>query len=68
LGVLQRSRIEDFLEYVPYLEGNEKTYSFRLANLLLAIGAHVDSAFKEMARYRLFLENESCKEILRRAR
>ncbi|MGA2682263.1 MAG: hypothetical protein ABSF44_10755 [Candidatus Bathyarchaeia archaeon] len=60
-------QFEDFLDYVPYLEGNEKTYSFRLANLLLAIGAHVDSAFKEMARYHLFSEKESCKEILRRA-
>ena len=44
-------QFEDFLVYVPYLDGNEKTYSFRLANLLLNIGAHVDSAFKEIARY-----------------
>jgi hypothetical protein len=44
-------QFETFLEYVPYLGGNENTYSFRLANLILAIGAHIDSAFKEMARY-----------------
>ncbi len=47
-------QFEDFLEYVPYLEGNEKTYSFRLANLLLVIGAHVDSAFKEIFKWSAF--------------
>lgn len=40
----------DFLNYVPYLDGNETVYSFRLMNLILAVGAHVDSAFKEMFR------------------
>lgn len=40
----------DFSNYVPYLGGNENVYSFRLMNLILAIGAHVDSAFKEMFR------------------
>jgi hypothetical protein len=44
-------QFEDFLEYVPYLEGNEETYSFRLANLILSIGAHIDSALKEIAKY-----------------
>jgi hypothetical protein len=48
-------QFENFLEFVPYLSGNENTYSFRLANLILAIGAHIDSAFKEMARYSEFL-------------
>lgn len=48
-------QFENFLDYVPYLSGNEKTYSFRLANLILAIGAHIDSAFKEIARYPDFL-------------
>ncbi|MCW4010534.1 MAG: hypothetical protein NWF05_07940 [Candidatus Bathyarchaeota archaeon] len=46
----------DFLNYVPYLDGNESVYSFRLANLILAIGAHVDSAFKEMFRCPNFLD------------
>ena len=41
----------DFMNYVPYLEGNENVYSFRLMNLILAIGAHVDSAFKEIFRF-----------------
>ena len=40
----------DFTKYVPYLDGNENVYSFRLVNLILAIGAHVDSVFKEMFR------------------
>ena len=44
-------QFENFLEFVPYLSGNENTFSFRLANLILAIGAHIDSAFKEIARY-----------------
>lgn len=47
-------QFEDFLVYVPYLEGNEETYSFRLANLLLSIGAHIDSALKEIAKYSYF--------------
>jgi hypothetical protein len=42
-------QFESFLEYVPYLKGNENTYSFRLANILLAIGAHIDSALKKIA-------------------
>jgi len=41
----------NFLNYVPYLDGNEDVYSFRLANLILSIGAHIDSAFKEIYRY-----------------
>jgi len=60
-------QFENFLDYVPYLEGNEKTYSFRLASILLSIGSHVDSAFKEMSKYPDFLEIKSCKAILRRA-
>ena len=44
-------QFENYLYYVPYLLGNENTYSFRLANLILAIGAHIDSAFKEIAKY-----------------
>ncbi len=42
-------QFESFLEYVPYLEGNENTYSFRLANIFLAVGAHIDSALKKIA-------------------
>lgn len=57
-------QFENFLEYVPYLEGNESVYSFKLLNLLLGIGGHVDSAFKEMARYPEFSGNDDCKKIL----
>jgi hypothetical protein len=57
---------EDFLEYVPYLPGNEQTYSFKLLNLILSIGGHVDSAFKEMARYPKFSGNPEIQEILKR--
>lgn len=54
----------DFLNYVPYLDGNENVYSFRLMNLILAIGAHVDSAFKEMFRCPVF--SKKYPEILKR--
>jgi hypothetical protein len=47
-------QFENFLEYVPYLEGNKKTYSFRLASLILSLGAHIDSAFKEVAKFQDF--------------
>lgn len=50
-------QFENFLEYVPYLEGNKDIYSFRLANLILSIGAHIDSAFKEIAIFPDFLSN-----------
>ena len=51
-------QFENFLEYVPYLEGNEQTYSFKLLNLILSIGGHVDSALKEMIRYKLLPRDE----------
>lgn len=57
-------QFQDFLEYVPYLPGNENVYSFKLLNLILSIGGHVDSAFKEMARYSEFSDNTECKEIV----
>lgn len=57
-------QFENFLDYVPYLEGNENVYSFKLLNLILSIGGHVDSAFKEMARYPKFSGNKECQEIL----
>lgn len=47
-------QFEGFLNLVPYLKKNEKVYSFRLANLILGIGAHVDSAFKEIFRWSVF--------------
>jgi hypothetical protein len=43
-------QFEEFLGFVPYLPGNEGTYAFRLANLILGIGAYVDSALKEIAK------------------
>jgi len=52
-------QFEDFLAYVPYIDKNEKTSSFRLANLLLSIGGYVDSAFKKMAFYHGFNRGHS---------
>jgi hypothetical protein len=56
-------QFRSFLEYVPYLPGNEKTYSFKLLNLILSIGGHVDSAFKQMAEYPDFAYDGDCQEI-----
>lgn len=56
-------QFENFLEYVPYLEQNENTCSFKLLHLLLSVGGHVDSAFKEMARCPSFHANRYCKKI-----
>jgi len=61
-------QFENFLEYVPYLSKNESVCSFRLVNMLLSIGGHVDSAFKEMAGYRGFSKNKKCKEIRRKVK
>jgi len=43
-------QFEDFLKYVPFIDRNERTCSFRLASLIYAIGSHIDSAFKEIAK------------------
>lgn len=58
-------QFQQFLDYVPY-DGNEKTYSYRLLNLISSIGGHVDSAFKEMARFPKFSTNPDCQEILKK--
>jgi len=59
-------QLEDFLGYVPYLDKNEQVCSFRLVNLFLSIGGHIDSALKEMALYRGFSRNQECQEIKRK--
>jgi len=56
-------QFEDFLEYVPYIDKNEKVCSFRLTNILMNIGSHIDSAFKVMAQYRKFRKYPKCNEI-----
>lgn len=73
-------QFENYVEYVPYLKdsiggkqpkGNERVYSFKLLNLILSIGGYVDSVFKEMSRYKEFIDpscKENCKEILRKVR
>ncbi|MFC1487076.1 hypothetical protein ACFLRN_05240 [Thermoproteota archaeon] len=61
------NQFQNFLEYVPYLNGNENTYSFKLLSQILSIGGYIDSAFNEMARFSKFSENEICLRILRRA-
>ena len=49
-------QFEEFLNYVPYFQKNENTFSFRLANLIVAIGSYVDSAFREIATYPDFMK------------
>jgi hypothetical protein len=53
----------DYLTYVPYLDGNEKTHGYRLSNLLKDIGGYVDSSFKEMSKLRKFRGNADCRQI-----
>lgn len=52
-----------FLDYVPFFKGNEKVYSPKLLALIQQIGNYVDSAFKEMARYKGFASNSGCRAI-----
>jgi len=59
-------QLRDFLEYVPYLPGNKNTYSFKLLNLILSIGGHVDSALKEMIRYKGLTTDDNIKNIRER--
>jgi hypothetical protein len=59
-------QFENFLDYVPYFEGNQKIFSFRLANLILGLGAHVDSAFKEVVKYQGF--SDKYPKLLRKAK
>lgn len=56
-------QLRDFLEYVPYLPENENVYSFKLLNMILSIGGHVDSALKEMIRYRGLAVNDEVVKI-----
>jgi hypothetical protein len=55
----------EFLSYVPY-EGNQRVYSYKLLNLILSTGGHVDSALKEMARSSRFSSNPECQQIVTR--
>jgi len=59
-------QFENYLEYVPFIDGNEGVHSFKLLNLIVSIGGYVDSAFKEMAKYPRFSANEECGKILER--
>ena len=57
-------QFQNFLVYVPYLKGNERTYSFVLYTLILSIGGYIDSAFKEMARYEGFTDDLDFQRIV----
>ena len=60
------SQFLDYLEYVPYFKDNEKTYSFKLLNLILGIGGYIDSILKEMAYFHKFQDNDGCIDIISR--
>jgi hypothetical protein len=61
-------QFQSYLHHVPYVNGNECTYSYRLLNLILSAGGYIDSAFKEMARYSEYSKDEDCIEILKLAK
>lgn len=56
-------QFQEFQSYIPYVAPNEQVCSFRLLNLLLNIGGHIDSVFKQMAVYEEFEKDEGCKKI-----
>lgn len=45
-----------FLTYVPYLKGNEKTYSYRLLSMILSIGGTSTRHSKKWRAIRNFLK------------
>lgn len=61
-------QFQNYLEYVPYIQGNEDTYSFKLLSIILSIGGYIDSALKEMARFPEFSKDTKCKEITKRTK
>jgi len=56
-------QLRDFLEYVPYLPENENVCSFKLLNMILSIGGHLDSAFKEIVRYKGYAKDPEIAKI-----
>ncbi len=43
-------QVIQYFDYLPYLDGNEDSYSYRLSNILTSIGGYIDSSFKEIER------------------
>jgi len=56
-----------FLDYVPLTDDHSKVYSHKLLQLILQIGAYVDTSFKEMAVYPLFDGNVKCETIRKKS-
>jgi len=52
-----------FLDYVPLTYDHSKVYSHKLLQLILQIGAYVDTSFKEMATCSSFDGNVKCETI-----
>jgi len=55
-----------FLEIIPFVPKHEKVYSFKLLNLILSIGSHVDNIFKAMGAYPKFRNKPSIKKMLKK--
>lgn len=62
------AQFEDYLKYVPYIDINKKTCSYRLSNMLKDVGGYIDSSFKVMAKYKKFSKNKDCIEIIRKVK
>lgn len=54
-----------FLEVVPFVPKHSNVYSFKLFNLMLTIGSHVENVFKTMARYPKFSNDPKIQKIIR---
>jgi len=53
-----------FLEIVPFVPKHENVFSFKLFNLILSIGSHIDNIFKAMCRYQKFQNNSDILKII----
>jgi hypothetical protein len=56
-----------FLDYVPLTYDHSKVYSHKLLQLILQVGAYVDTSFKEMAVCSLFDGNVKCEAIRKKS-
>ena len=58
------TELVSFFSIVPLVPKHEDVFSFKLFNLILSIGSHVDNVFKAMSRYNKFNNNQNMINII----
>ncbi|MFX0140107.1 MAG: hypothetical protein ACFFDN_41075 [Candidatus Hodarchaeota archaeon] len=53
-----------FLDVVPFVPKHENVFSFKLFNLIISIGSHIDNIFKAMSRYQKYQNINDVLEIV----